>query len=141
MREIACFRAVAKLAIKVVPGLRYVEKVGGVVPLLVERAEATAPGSRCYAALLFERSAGSGSRWANAASSDFICAHPRSFRMRVAASASALATQRGTIAPSRHCLTLRVYLAIEPLRFSIGPILRYQSTPLANELSTTVSFP
>jgi len=40
------------------------------------------------------------------------------------ASVRALATQRLTIMPSRQRLTLRVYLAIEPFRFSIGLIVR-----------------
>ena len=53
--------------------------------------------------------------------------------MRVAASDSAPATHRSTSEPSRHCLTLRVYVAIEPLRFSIG--LGGRWTPYSSGLS------
>ncbi len=60
----------------------------------------------------------------NAANKNFMSRCPRSLRNRFLASLNAPATQRSVICPSFQRLTLRVKWAIEPLRFSIGLVVR-----------------
>lgn len=89
------------------PGFFMQNLLMGVVPLAVERWPVTAPWRTCYAAFSTAPRSLSGRRASKAFRSPRIWPQPRSLRMRVAASLSALATQRSTICPSPQRLTLR----------------------------------
>jgi len=94
--------ATAMLAVLIIAAL-----MNGVVPLAFEPWPVAAPWWSCYAAFRTAPLSLSGRRAPKVFNTVRTWPQPRNLRMRVAASLSALATQRSTIWPSPQRLTLR----------------------------------